>query len=281
MNKKQLFIVVLCLLGVAFFGFFLLKNKEEVAPTREMVTQNTNPSLDSVSVQNNEQSVVNPEEEKPLQTDENQIAILLPFHYRISEDENPTQAISPNWMELYKENETYFLDKARYKLKDGFDECADVPTISIVKNREALLFIDYPKLQKGKIPNLSIEKDEIYPNEKVSFVFNNVKYTLSGKGKIIDTHQTTDGIFHNVEDYKLYLETNQKSQQLLLEEPNFNDTFVKLLFVGDIDQDNQLDFIFEANRNYEEKRVILFLSSKSTENEIVKKVSEIVIHFDC
>lgn len=66
-----------------------------------------------------------------------------------------------------------------------------------------------------------------------------------------------------------------------LQEDAFNDTFVELLFVGDIDRDGKLDFIFGANKNYEEERVILFLSSKAENGNLVKKVSEIAIQFDC
>ncbi|MFC6096774.1 hypothetical protein ACFPVY_08955 [Flavobacterium qiangtangense] len=66
-----------------------------------------------------------------------------------------------------------------------------------------------------------------------------------------------------------------------MKEESFNDTFVELLFAGDIDNDGKLDFIFGANRNYEEERVILFLSSKAEKENVVKKVSEIAIQFDC
>lgn len=44
-----------------------------------------------------------------------------------------------------------------------------------------------------------------------------------------------------------------------------------MLFAGDIDGDGKLDFIFGANRDYEEDRALLFLSSKAENGEAVKK----------
>ena len=68
---------------------------------------------------------------------------------------------------------------------------------------------------------------------------------------------------------------------MFLEETSFNDTFVQLLFVGDIDADGKLDFIFNASRDYEEERVVLYLSSYAKDNEIIKKVGDIAIQHDC
>lgn len=118
----------------------------------------------------------------------------------------------------------------------------------------------------------------------MTYIFNNVTYALRAEGKILSSEVHVDGdkqeVFKEVENYKLYLTVGNK-EQLLLTEKSFNDTFVILLFAGDIDGDGKLDFIFEANRHYEEERVVLFLSSKAKSGEAVKKVSEIAIGFDC
>ena len=97
------------------------------------------------------------------------------------------------------------------------------------------------------------------------------------------TEPDEDGekVFKNVENYKLYLTAGNNAEKLLLAESSFQDTFVRLLFAGDIDGDGKLDFVFSASRNYEEERAILFLSSKARNEEGVKKVSEIAVQFDC
>ena len=66
------------------------------------------------------------------------------------------------------------------------------------------------------------------------------------------------------------LTVNNNSEILVIAKDSFQDAFVELLFVGDIDIDGKLDLIFETKRNYEEKRVILFLSSEADENQIIR-----------
>jgi len=125
----------------------------------------------------------------------------------------------------------------------------------------------------------------IWPEEKIVYNYNNVEYNIRAEGQFTSPEKALlkkDTEFYaEVKNYKLYISTNNTNEMLFLEEASFNDTFVKILFVGDIDSDGKLDFIIEANRDYEEERVLLFLSSESQNNEIIKKTGEIVIQFDC
>lgn len=138
----------------------------------------------------------------------------------------------------------------------------------------------------GKIDNLPILNKHICPKEKTEYSFNNITYTLRAegdiikKGKIINDNDEIEP-WHEVKNYKLFIKTANSNEQLFIIEDSFNDTFVTLIFVGDLDRDRKLDFIFQANRDYEENRIILFLSSEAEENNLLRKVSEISIQFDC
>lgn len=216
----------------------------------------------------------------------NEFNILIPQNYRTFNNENPVTALNEKWIELYQESGEYFLGKANFKIEKGYSECSGDSVLSILSEKKVLLLMDLPKLKTGKIKSLKIDRDKIWPKEKLSFTFNNLNYTLRGDGKILSEEKvSTDDdkieIFKKVEDYKLYLSVGNNPEKLLLAETSFNDTFVELLFAGDIDGDGKLDFIFGANRNYEEDRVILFLSSEAENGEAVKKVSEIAVQFDC
>ena len=48
-------------------------------------------------------------------------------------------------------------------------------------------------------------------------------------------------------------------EQLVLDIPHFNDTFVKVLFVGDLDGDGNLDFIFDTSEHYGQKKTYTYL----------------------
>jgi hypothetical protein len=212
--------------------------------------------------------------------------ILLPRSYRTYEKINPASSLTKNWIELYEDNGEYFLGKADFKIEKGFDECSGDSLQSIISKKKTVVFINYPELKVGKIKSLKIEEGKIWPKEKLSFTFSNDVYTLRAEGKVISeekrsTDDDKEEVFKEVAHYKLYLSTANNAEKLLLSEESFDDTFVELLFAGDIDQDGKLDFVFGANRNYEEDRVILFLSSKAKNDEVVKKVSEIAVQFDC
>ncbi|WP_343695240.1 hypothetical protein [Flavobacterium sp.] len=228
------------------------------------------------------------EKENNIEEEEfkNEFNILIPQNYRTFNNQNPVKALNEKWVELYKENEDYFLGKPNYKIEKGYSECSGDSVLSIIPEKKVVLLMDYPQLKTGKIKSLKIDIDKIWPKEKLSFVFNNVNYTLRGEGKVlseekINTDDDKIEIFKKVEDYKLYLTVGNNPEKLLLTENSFNDTFVEMLFAGDIDGDGKLDFIFGANRDYEEDRALLFLSSKAENGEAVKKVSEIAVQFDC
>ncbi|OXB13637.1 hypothetical protein [Flavobacterium reichenbachii] len=212
--------------------------------------------------------------------------VLIPRSYRTWENKNPVDSLNQNWTDLYEENGSYFLAKANYEIEKGFDECSGDSLKSINPKNKSLIFMDYPELKMGKINAVKITKDKIWPNEKMSLVLNNLKYTFRAEGKVLSSQkiETEDGkedFFKEVKNYKLYLTVENNPEKLILEQENFHDTFVELLFAGDIDGDGKLDLIFRANRDYEEERVILFLSSKAQNGDAMKKTAEIAVQFDC
>jgi len=225
------------------------------------------------------------EEAKKPQNIQNPIEILLPATYRDWEDSNPADILNESWVELNQKEDKYFIKEANYTIEIGEDECSGSATKTILPKNNARLFIKHPNLKIGEIFSIDFDKDKICPKEKVSFSYNGIVSTIRAEGDMLSSGEVyTDkglGNYCEVENYKLYISTNNKKESLFLEQKSFNDTFVKLLFIGDIDSDEKLDFIFETNRHYEETRVFLYLSSKENESDIIKKVAETASGFDC
>ncbi len=256
-----------------------------------------NSSKDNESVTNsiNEKKIVSEENEliaidEKLEEDitgdaKDDFKILLPTEYRDWENKNPATDLTKNWIDLYQKGGKYYLAKANYRIKRGYSECSGDSTKIINSKNKTILLIDYPSLELGEITSLIIKKNKIWPKEKLTFRFGNDEYTLRAEGKVIssETVSTDNGeeLYQKVENYKLYISKNNSPETLFLEQESFNDTFVELLFTGDIDKDGKLDFIFGANRDYEEERVILYLSSKAKKDQLIKKVAEIAVQFDC
>lgn len=216
----------------------------------------------------------------------NDFDILLPDGYRDNQGENPANSLNKDWIDLFEENGIYYLGKTDFTIEKGYDECVGDSIRSIVSKNKTILFMNYPQLKLGKIKSLKLVKNKIWPGEKLTLKFNDTDYIFRAEGKVLSTEKRSlddnkEENYKKVENYKLYLKANNGPEKLLLQVETFNDTFVELLFAGDIDNDGKLDFIFGANRDYEETRVMLFLSSKAEHEEPVKKVSQIAIQFDC
>lgn len=211
--------------------------------------------------------------------------ILLPKEYRDLGNENEVNELTNNWLDLHQKNGKYYLGKADYTISRGYSECSGDSTRIINSKYNTILLLGNSRLATGEVKAVTIEKNKIWPNEKLKFRFGNEEYTLRAEGKVLSSEKvhTDHGeeIYQNVKDYKLYLSAHSSPETLFLEEESFNDTFVELLFIGDIDRDGKPDFIFGANRDYEEERVILYLSSQAKNGKQIKKAAEVAIQFDC
>jgi len=205
------------------------------------------------------------------------IDILLPFTYRLFEGDNPTKKMNKNWLDLYSVDGEYFIDNANYSIKKDKDECSGLDTRTIESKRKTLLFINNANLLKGKIQSLQISKDILFPDEQITFDFANKHYSLRAEG----TQRDSTCSQYCLSDYKIFIKVNDGPEQLILSADHFEDSIYSLLFVGDIDGDGKLDFVFDTHQNYEVKSASLFLSSKVDSGEVVKMVAEININFDC
>lgn len=205
------------------------------------------------------------------------IEILLPFTYRLFEGDNPTKKMNNNWLDLYCVEGEYFIDNVRYSIIKDKDECSGLDTRTIESKRKTLLFINNVKLLKGKIQSLAISKDILFPDEQISFDFASKHYILRAEGTQRDSTCNQYCLY----DYKIFIKVNDGSEQLILTADHFEDSIYSLLFVGDLDGDGKLDFVFDTHQNYEVKSASLFLSSKAESGDLVKMVAEININFDC
>ncbi|WP_288331733.1 hypothetical protein [uncultured Alistipes sp.] len=130
---------------------------------------------------------------------------------------------------------------------------------------------------------MKAEQDNVPAGEQMEFEFHGRKYRLRASG--VNTGNQPEGdesSWDTVKNYKLYLsEAGSGNEQLLIAMPGFWDTKALILWIGDLDADAKPDFVFDVSDDYESKCVVLFLSSKADESQIVKCVGRSFYAFDC
>lgn len=216
----------------------------------------------------------------------NDFDILLPDTYETHGNVNPAASLNKKWIELYEKDGEYYLGAPKFKIEKEISDSSGFPLMTIMAENEVLIFMDFPELKMGKIKHLNISKRKIWPDDKLTFTFNNVNYVLRAEGKVLSEVKVVteeddkEAIFNEIADFKLYLSAGNVAEQLIFEEESFWEKVLELLFVGDIDGDGKLDFLLRADRNNEGNRVVLFLSSKAQNTAAVKKVSEIEWFFE-
>lgn len=225
----------------------------------------------------------------PVDFHNEKVNIFIDGMYRGSEPSEFASMLHEDWYDLIKDESTnsFILEKAQITVAKEYDECLGDST-TYVKSRDAIVMIKGIVAKPKTINSFATETTTLAPGEKLAFKFDNTEYTLKADGTYTDENNIyiIDGFpaerSHNeIINYKLYLYTKDK-KQLLISFPRSNeDTNIQILFIGDLDGDGKPDFIFNTSRDYEEKRVTLFLSSPAKDQEIVTPTDEASYQFDC
>jgi hypothetical protein len=243
-----------------------------------------------VSTANNEEIVSEDTEEQrfpenlDIKTD---VEILLPAGYRGTEPAEFQAMLSEEWYDFYQDYTTkkYFLKKAVIEIGKFYDDCIGDSTTYVNSSRQPLVLIKGIAPQDNEVFSIPVKKQHVWVGEKYSFSFNKKTYLFRGDGNTIESGKAWIGDvierWDVVENYKLYLSEQGKAEQLIADIPKFVHTFVQILWIGDLDNDGNPDFLLDISSHYEEKTVLLFLSSKAENGEIVKMAGISSYVFDC
>lgn len=197
------------------------------------------------------------------------IDLLLPMYYDKDFHEEEVKQMNDSWLALLVEGEQFKVQRIKYEMLEMKNECTESDAIGVFPLDEELeplfFFSDTKAILKGKKESLAISKTPLWPDEPQTYVFKGKTYVLRAEGKQVDSYVYTDDLevektYKKFDNYKLYVSVDGSGEQLVLDIPSFNDTFVQLLFVGDLDGDGNLDFIFDTSEHYEQKQMEVYLS---------------------
>ena len=164
---------------------------------------------------------------------------------------------------------TIITGRAKDEIVDEDNEISGWTVNTDNKDYCHLLINGVERLGEGRIDSFILEKEMIWPGESSTFKTKAGTFILSATGKVISKSEE----WQEVENYKLYIERvvdNISQKQLIVAIPRFDDAMVKIIWCGDLDKDEQPDFIINTSYHYNMRSLSLFLSSKATEGQVLR-----------
>jgi len=232
------------------------------------------------------------EEEKPALTiyekEENILLdILIPRYYDKDVYQSQFDKVNSKWLAFQGNNGLFQVLKADYAISEEVNECTESEQLGIFATGpiEPIFFLGPNALiKKGTKVAVNIKEQPLWPEAPQEYLFNGKQYILRAEGKELDSYNYTDDSgkakkYKKYKNYKLYLSVDGEAEQLVLDIPEFNDTFVKLLFVGDLDDDGNLDFVFDTSADYEVQTVEVYLSRGA--KHFIYLAGEVSVDFAC
>ena len=199
------------------------------------------------------------------------IKAFEPMAYNESDYSKQLFNIMDTIVGLFKDSDRYYMKKCWIVKTNVYEgKCGDNPVIEPTLNtNEKCLFLFRGLKQYAisySIDTISIgQKLKLSANDIKDFTFNNVSYRLRAEV---------------TKDYKLYLESDGKSQ-CLVDIRKHSNTTTEICFIGDLDIDGKPDFIIKSTDSKGNYRLLLFLSLRTEGDDFVKLVSVLADTFAC
>lgn len=210
-------------------------------------------------------------------------------------DEIPTEVNEIKWYGLYKDSDQAFkIMEAKPEVNQVFDPVLDEEgemtgvEVAQSKERPFLAFVESNVDLTTSAIETAILPSYIYPGEKVQFSYKGKEYTLFATGTRkfsgISDQDIEDSITNGyevpkyyVKDYTLRLEVKDsetKNEIVLLSQKFFEEGVVpKIMFSGDINNDNVVDLILDTATHYNVSRPTLYLSKQNQTQLTLKPVA--------
>lgn len=197
-------------------------------------------------------------------------AIIPGSHRYMDQNDKTSKIINSDWLSIYLENGQYKLGNQDLAIQEkGEDPCSGMDVEYIDTKISSLILLNLKNLASHELDTLALENRVIQPNSPLKFQWKNQKYELVATGRTF-----TEAYERSKEWYTLTMYKNGKKLRTLIIQNDYNDTQTSILLISDLDNDQIPDIIISSPRDYEEERILIFISSDP-------KIYEAQRVFDC
>jgi hypothetical protein len=224
----------------------------------------------------------------------NEIFILRTGQFHENEIDNNIE--QHDWFAIIKSDNKYFLKETEISIK-RFNDIGDnenqetgkeiiskienpiflISGLSNLSERELKAFeISTPYSEKSLLNEFPDNYLQVFPGQNFSIMlrYSTDWYYFNAYGNAVpDNHE-----YSLIQNYVLELihRSRPTKRQIIANARVFDDEFFDILWLGDIDGDDKLDFLFDSSRHYNANHLQLFLSSFAKEENIVGLVAELI-----
>jgi len=182
------------------------------------------------------------------------------------------------WFGLFQKNDTFFLKKTNIKIEPFFDNAIDKEgettgkQISVTDNENCILLLTSLEVEERNVLSIPFYQSDLLPNNRIIFNHNQATYILMGMG----LWQTLPEGQSTVVEYKLLFEKNvlgEVQNQIISKTDFFDDTMYEIIWIGDLDGDNEIDLLVNLSNHHNIKKITLLLSSYAKNTNLVEEVA--------
>ena len=198
-------------------------------------------------------------------------------------DEVNEGAAQLNWLGLFSdEGENYVLKKIKITTERVVDGLLDNEEngektgweVQTESGESPMMLISGGNLREGKIDGANAPAT-LYPGDSVEFEFKGAHYLMFATG-----YKQTDSLTGviQVSEYNLYVVRSfqgKSVESVLVNHAQFDgDAMTSILWSGDLDADNFIDFLINLSNHYNVNAPTLFLSRPAGENDVAVPVAD-------
>lgn len=184
-----------------------------------------------------------------------------------------------NWWGLFKGTSGFYLAETKLKTKRVLDEIVDASNEKtgwkvspLNKDSCIVLITGLNFLTNHPVHTVALSKRVVLPGDTLRLNIMGAQYKLFATGK---KDSASKQHYYGVSDYKLYLSAKKAGRvitDLLVEQKNFDDQMISIIFAGDIDNDNFPDLLINTSWHYNVFRPTLYLSKPAGSNHLLKRM---------